>query len=143
MKKLAQITWMELFIAIPAFGIIASAIGGTAGALVIVACVLLLSAIAGYRDYRYRKLQQARQRIVNGSTLRDYMIARDIVQRAYGSGKINRQSYIRGELFIDRTLSLNRLVVGIVKKNRTLSPKRVIRDRDEVEALLSLQQMVN
>lgn len=109
---------IALLIAVPAFAVL---VGGIVGLTFAIIAGLCLSVVAITWFIREQNYQAKHRRSSVVSSLGDYLIARSIVLRAYNRGVIDRSAYLKGELFIERELNLNNLIVGVVRKSRTQS----------------------
>lgn len=116
MKK-STFSAIELALSVPAFGTLVFGIFGLVPALIAAFCLLVVAMTIQFKQWTYERRHRAK---AGANSLGDYLIARSIVLRAYKRGVIDRPAYLKGELFIERELNLNNLLVGVIRKGRAL-----------------------
>lgn len=109
MEKLKKITWVHLIIGAFAFIAIAYSIQVDFGHLFTFVYVSV-----GLSLYITDVLSQRRAK--GYVSLYDCQIARQIVTNAYVQGKIDRMAFARGELFLQREISIKRMALGSVRR---------------------------
>lgn len=109
MEKLKKITWVHLLIGSFAFIVIAYSIQVTFGHL-----FAMVYFTIGVSLYIMDVLSQRKAK--GYVSLRDCQIARQIVTNAYVQGKIDRMAFARGELFLQREISIKRMALGSVRR---------------------------